>query len=142
MFGTFRGLDGAHTAVVGVVNVTDLETGAVTGQTAGAQGGQTALVGQLGQGVVLVHELRQRAGAEELLDSGHHRTDVDQALRGDLAVLLGLQGHALADDALHAGEADAELVLQQLADAADTAVAQVVDVVGHADAVVQAAAGS
>ena len=37
-------------------------------------------------------------------------------------------------DALHAGEADAELVLQQLAHAAQAAVAQVVDVVGRADA--------
>ncbi len=55
--GAFRRLDGAHTAVVGVVNVSDLEVGAVTAQTAGAQSGQTALVGQLSQGVVLIHEL-------------------------------------------------------------------------------------
>ena len=46
---------------------------------------------------------------------------------GDLAVFLILQGHALTDDALHAGEADAELVLQQLTNAADAAVAQMVD---------------
>jgi hypothetical protein len=31
--------------------------------------------------VGLVHELRQLAGAEELLDRGHHGTDVDQRLR-------------------------------------------------------------
>ena len=53
----FRRLDGAQTTIVGVVNVADLEACAVTGQTAGAQSGQTALVGQLGQRVVLVHEL-------------------------------------------------------------------------------------
>ena len=46
-----------------------------------------------------------------------------------------LNGHALADNALHAGEADAELVLQQLAHAAQTAVAQMVDIVHRADAV-------
>ena len=46
-----------------------------------------------------------------------------------------LNGHALADDALQAGEADAELVLQQLAHAAQAAVAEVVDVVRRADAV-------
>ena len=46
-----------------------------------------------------------------------------------------LNGHALADDALHAGEADAELVLEQLAYAAQTAVAQMVDIVYRADAV-------
>ena len=135
--GAFGGLNGAHTAVVAVVDVADLETGAVTAQAAGAQSGQTALVGQLGQRVVLVHELRQRRGAEELLDGGDHRADVDEGLRGDDALVLALQGHALADDALHAGEADAELVLQQLTDAADAAVAQMVDVIGGADAVAQ-----
>ena len=134
----FRRLDGAQTAIVGVVNVADLEACAVTGQTAGAQSGQTALVGQLGQRVVLVHELGQRAGTDELFDGGDDRADVDQALRGDLAVFLILQGHALTDDALHAGEADAELVLQQLTDAADAAVAQMVDLIGGADAVVKA----
>ena len=40
-----------------------------------------------------------------------------------------LQGHTLADNTLHTGEADAELVLQQLADAANAAVAEVVDIV-------------
>ena len=55
--------------------------------------------------------------------------------RDDIQIL---DGHALADDALHAAEADAELVLQQLAHAAQAAVAQMVDVVGGADAVGQA----
>ena len=128
--GTFRGLDGAHTAVVGIVDVADLHVGALTAQTAGAQGGQTPLVGQLGQGVGLVHELAQGAGAEELLDGRGDRPDVDQALgRDDIQIL---DGHALTDDALHAAESDAELVLQQLAHAAQAAVAQVVDIVlGH-----------
>ena len=46
-------------------------------------------------------------------------------------------GHALFDDALHAQQADAELVLDQLADRAHAAVAEVVDVVGGALAVVE-----
>ena len=112
--GAFRSLDGAHTAVVAVVNVADLETCTVTAQTAGAQSGQTALVGQFSQRVVLIHELGQRRRTEELLDGCHHRADVDQSLRGDDALILALQGHAFTDDALHTGEADAELVLQQL----------------------------
>ena len=41
-----------------------------------------------------------------------------------------LDRHALLDDALHAQQADAEVVLDQLADGADAAVAQVIDVVG------------
>ena len=48
--------------------------------------------------------------------------------------ILRLQGHALTDDALQTGKADAELVLQQLADRTDAAVAQVVDIVDGADA--------
>ena len=136
--GAFRGLDGAHTAVVAVVNVADLETCTVTAQTAGAQSGQTALMGQFSQRVVLIHELGQRRRTEELLDGCHHRADVDQSLRGDDALILALQGHAFTDDALHTGEADAELVLQQLTHAADAAVAQVVDIIGGADAVAQA----
>ena len=130
--GTFRGLDGAHTAVVGVVNITNIEGCSLTAQTAGAQSGQTALVGQLSQGVVLVHELRQGGGAEELLDHSGHRTDVDQALGGHCIQIL--DGHPLPDYPVQTAEANAELVLQQLAHAAQTAVAQVVNVVGGTDA--------
>ena len=66
-------------------------------------------------------------GAEELLDRGHHGADVDQGLRRDRLDVLG--GHALADDALHAGQAGADLVLDELADVAQATVAEVVDVV-------------
>ena len=45
--------------------------------------------------------------------------------------------HALLDGALHADETDAVLVLHQLADRADAAVAEVVDVVDRAAAVLQ-----
>ena len=132
---TFRGLDRAQTAVVRVVYVSNLEGRTVTGQTAGAEGRHAALVRQLCQRVVLVHELRERRGTEEFLDRGSYRTDIDQALRRYHVEVL--DGHALADDALHAGEADADLVLEQLAYAAQTAVAQMVDVVYRADAVAQ-----
>ena len=53
--------------------------------------------------------------------------DVDEALgRDDIQIL---NGHALPDDTLHAAKADAELVLQQLAHAAQAAVAQMVDII-------------
>ena len=55
----FRRLNRAHAAVVRCVNVSHLNAGALTGQTARAQRGQAALVGQARQGVVLVHELRE-----------------------------------------------------------------------------------
>ena len=54
--------------------------------------------------------------------------DVDQRLRRDRLDVLG--GHALAHDPLHARETDAHLVLDELADRAHAAVAEVVDVVG------------
>ena len=109
------------------MHVTDLHVGTLTGQTAGSQSGQTPLVGQLRQGVGLIHELAQGAGAEELLDGGSDGPDVDEALgRDDIQIL---NGHALPDDTLHAAKADAELVLQQLAHAAQAAVAQMVDII-------------
>lgn len=85
-------------------------------------------MGQARERVVLVHELRQLAGAEELLDGGDDRPDVDQGLRRDRLDVL--RGHALAHDALHTSQTRADLVLDELADVAQTTVAEVVDVVG------------
>ena len=84
-------------------------------------------MGQTRERVVLIHELRELRGAEELLDRSHHGADVDQGLRGDRLDVL--RGHALTHDALHPGQAGADLVLDELADGADAAVAEVIDVV-------------
>ena len=124
-----RRLDRAHPAVVRGVHITHLEAGALPGETPGAQCGEAALVRQFRQRVGLVHELRELATPEELLDRRHHRPDVDQDLGRDLGGVL--DRHALADHPFHPQHADAELVLQQLADGAHPAVAQVVDVVVH-----------
>src|SRR4029077_6538673 len=123
----FGGLDRTDAAVVAVVDVTDVEAGALAGQAAWPEGRQPALVRELGGRVVLVHELRQLAGAEELLDRSHHRSGVDERCRGDRVRVT--DRHPLLDDALHADQSHTELVLQQLADRADTAVAEVVDVI-------------
>ena len=127
MFGPSGRLDRAHPAVVAEVHVADLEAGALTGQAAGTERRQAAAVGEPRQRVDLVHELRQLGRPEELLDRGHDRADVDQRLRRDRLDVLG--GHPLADDALHARQADAHLVLDQLADRADAPVGEVVLVV-------------
>src|SRR5690606_10592452 len=111
---TFGGLDRAHAAVVARVDVTDLHAGAVAGQTTRAGRGEAPLVGQTGARVVLVHELRELAGAEELADRSHHGADVDQGLRRDRLDVL--RRHALAHGALHPGQAGADLVLDELAD--------------------------
>ena len=84
-------------------------------------------MGEARQRVHLVHELGELAGAEELLDGRDDRPDVDERLRRDRLDVLG--GHALPHDALHAGQADAHLVLDQLADRADAPVREVVLIV-------------
>ena len=76
-----------------------------------------------GERVRLVHELRQLRGAEELLQRRDHGPDVDDRLRRDRVHVL--RGHPLADDALHPVEPDAERLLDQLADGAQPAVAEV-----------------
>ncbi len=120
---------------MGIVNVADFERCAVAVQTAGTERRETALMRKLREGVDLIHELRQLGGTEELLDRGDHGTGVDKV--GGHYDLHILQAHALAYDALEAGQTDADLVLQKLADAPDAAVAEMVDIVGPADAVGQ-----
>ena len=80
-------------------------------------------MGQPVERVRLLHELRQLRRAEELLQRGHDGPDVDDRLRRDRVDVLGR--HPLADDALHAVEADAERFLDQLAGRAQAAVAEV-----------------
>src|SRR5207302_177632 len=65
-----------------------------------------------------------------------YRTDVGQRRRR-CRRRVG-NGHALLDHALHAQQADAELVLDQLANGAHATIAEMVDVVGGAFAVVDA----
>src|SRR5689334_23979659 len=117
---------------MGRVDVADLDRRALTREAAGAERRQAATVRQARERVRLVHELAELRGAEELLQRGHDRADVDDRLRRDRVRVLG--GEALADDALHAVEADAEGLLDELADRAQAAVAEVfvlVEMVGH-----------
>ncbi len=120
---TLRRLDRAHPAVVGRVHVAHLDRRALTRQAAGAQRVQATAVRQTRQRVRLVHELRQLAGPEELLQGRDHRADVDDRLRRDRVRVLGRE--ALTDDALHPVQTDPERLLDQLADRAQTAVAEV-----------------
>src|SRR5207247_4113214 len=111
------------------------EAGALAREAARPEGREAALVGELVERVRLLHELRELRAAEELLDSGDDRADVDELLRRRLLRLD--DRHALANDALHAEQADAELLLDELADRAHPSVAEVVDVVGVPLAVVE-----
>ena len=131
----FRGLDRADPAVVGRVDVADFEAGALAGQAAGPERRNAALVGDFRQRVGLVHELRQLRRAEEFAHRGDRRLGVDQVVRHDRRHVD--RAHALLDRALHAQQPDAILVLEQLADRADAAVGEVVDVVDLALAVLE-----
>ena len=133
---TFRRLNRADTAIVRGVNVADFESRALTRQTARPKCRQAALVRDLRQRVGLVHELRQLRRSEELADGSHDRLGVDQVVRHGRRHLL-VHAHLFLDGAFHADQADAELVLQQLADRAHAAVAKVIDVVHRADVLAQ-----
>ena len=132
---SLRGLDGAHSSVMRIVYVSNLESGSVSGQTARTKGRQTSLMSQLTKRVVLVHELGQLGRSEELFDSCGNRLDVDQGLRGNVILILG--GHTLTNDSLQSGKTDAVLVLKQLTYGTDTTVTQMVDIVVISDAVLQ-----
>jgi hypothetical protein len=105
------------------VDVAHLDGRALAGQAAGAERRQAAAVRQARQRVRLVHELRELRGAEELLERRDDRADVDDRLRRDRVGVLG--GEALAHDALHPVQADAEGLLDELADGPQAAVAEV-----------------
>ena len=130
-----RGLDRADPAVVRGVHVAHLEAGALAGQAAGAEGGEAPLVGDLAERVGLIHELGQLGRAEKLAHRRGRGLGIDQVVRHHRIDLD--RTHALLDRALHAQQADPVLVLHQLANRADPAVAQMVDVVDLAPAVLE-----
>ncbi len=130
-----RRLDRADAAVVGRMHVAHFEAGALARQAARSQRRDAPLMRDLGQRIGLVHELRQLARAEELLDRRRDRLGVDQVVRHQV---LGFRlRQALLDGALDAHQAGAELVFGQLAHRAHAPVAEMVDVVDLAAAVAQ-----
>ncbi len=132
----FRRRNRADAAVVARVHVADVEARPLPGEAAWPHGREPALVRQLRERVGLIHELRELRRGEEFAHRRGNRAAVDELGGGDRFQIH--HRHAVLDDALRAHKAHAVLVLHQLADGADAAVAQVVDVVGDAFAVVQA----
>ena len=136
--GTFRRFNGANAPVVGGVYVPDFESGPVTVQAAGPQGGKTALVRQFREGVDLVHELGELGAAEEVAHDGAEGLRIDEFAGRDAFNVLVNEGHAFLDQALGAGKAYAALIGHEFAYGTYAAAAQVVDVVHHAFALLEA----
>ncbi|OIQ79544.1 hypothetical protein GALL_387200 [mine drainage metagenome] len=131
----FRRFDRTDAAVMGRMHVAHLEARALAGQAAGAKGRNATLVGDFGQRIGLVHELRQLAGAEELADRARHRLGIDQVMRHQVVGFCLRQ--ALLDRALNAHQTGAELVFGQLAHGTYASVSQVIDVVDLAATIAQ-----
>ena len=132
---TFGSLDRAHSSVMGIMYISNFESGTISGQTAGAQCRQTSLVGQLTQRVILIHKLRQLGRSEEFLHCCGYGFDIDQRLGRDLLSIVC--GHTLAYHSLHSGQTDTILVLQQFTYRTDTSVAQMIDIVIIAQTILQ-----
>ena len=118
---------------MGRVNVAHFKPRSFASQPARSERGKAPLVGDLGKRIGLVHELRQLARAEELFKRRGNRLVVDQLLGHQRLDVL--QAHLFLDRPLHAHQADAEMVLDELADGAHAPVAQMVNVVDGAVAV-------
>ena len=85
--------------------------------------------------VGLIHELRELTGAEKFLECGGNRFVVDQLLRHQGLDIL--QAHLLLDGPLHPNQADAEMVLYELADRPHPAITEMIDVIDGAVAVLE-----
>ena len=124
---SFGRLDRADPAVVGDMDVADFEPGTLPVQAARPERREPALVGELGERVGLVDDLRELTPAEEVFDGRADALGVDERPRRH--VLGVLQAHPLLNGPAELQEALAELVGGEFVDRPQAAVAQVVDVV-------------
>ena len=134
---TFRSFHRTNAAVVRRVHVAHLESGAIARETARPQRGEAALVGQLGQRIDLIHELRELAASEEIPHDGGQGLGIDQFLGRHRFHALIEERHAFFDQTLRARQADAALIRQQFAHGPDATAAQVINVVQTAFALLQ-----
>src|SRR5690606_10533554 len=127
--------DEPEPAVEGVVVVAPVEASGLARVAARSGRRYPPPGGELGQRVRLVHELRQLVRPEERVDHARDGPRVHEVLRRELVGVAEV--HPLLDRARHAGEPERELLLELLSDGADAAVAEVVDVVHLALAVLE-----
>ncbi len=113
------------------MHVAHFEARALARQATRTERRDAALVGDFGQRIVLVHELRLSCDEpKNSLIAARDRLRVDEVLRRQ-AFGLG-ERQALAHRALDAHEADAEDVLGHFADRTHATVAEMIDVIDRA----------
>ena len=126
---TFRRFNGAETTVVRRVHVAHFKTRAFARQSTRAERGNTALVSDFRQRVVLIHKLRQLRRAEEFFDRGGNRFLVNQIFRRQL---FGFNlAQALFNRALEAHQTNAESIGCHFTDATDAAITEVVNIINR-----------
>ena len=111
------------------VHVAHFKTRAFARQATRAERGNTALVSDFRQRVVLIHKLRQLRRAEEFFDRGGNRFLVNQIFRRQL---FGFNlAQALFNRALEAHQTNAESIGCHFTDATDAAITEVVNIINR-----------
>ena len=131
----FRRFNRADTTVMGRMHVTDFKAGPLTCQTTRAKRRKATLVGNFRQRVGLIHELAELRRTEKFANRSSSRLRIDQIMRHDGVDID--RPHTLTNSALHTKQANAILVFHQFADRTDTPVAEVINIVDLALAVLQ-----
>src|SRR5579883_171587 len=86
----------------------------------------------LRQRIRLIHELGQLRRSEKLSHGSDDGLRIDEIVRHGRNHFL-IYGHLFLDRTFHANQTDAELILEQFTDSADTAIAEVIDVIHLTD---------
>ena len=113
------------------MNVTNFEARPIAAQTSRPESRKTALVGQLGERIGLIHELAELAPSEEIPDDGTERLRIDKLLRGDLVDSDIKKRHPLTNETLGPRQANTALVREQFPHGPHAAATEVIDIIGH-----------
>ncbi len=124
----FRRFDRADSTIVGDVHVADFKACAFAVEPAWPKRGKPTLVDKARQGIRLIDDLREFRSTKEEVDCGTDRLGVDEI--SDLREFVRvLDAHALLHGSAELEETLAHLVDGKLVERAESAVAQMVDVI-------------
>ena len=110
--------------------VTNLKACTLSSQPTRAQCGNTSLVCDLRQRIILIHELRQLARTKKLFDGSGNRLGVDDILRHQAFAFDHTE--SFTHSTLNTNQSDAKDVLGHFANATDSAVSEMVDIIDDA----------